>query len=378
MKKIFLVLILGFFVSFSMASAFSFVKPENENGNLSISSSEEYKNLYTVGSEININGSVKGDLVAAGGEFSLVGPVEQDVNIAGGNITISGPVGGDVRLAGGSVNISGKIDGDFLAAGGKVKLSEASNVKGDVAIAGGNIDILAPVSGDLKLAGENIVINSKIEGSVRVRASQTLTFGPKAEISGKIFYSGLKEAVVKDGAKISQVEFVKLDMSKQKYLLGGLLTLGFVVKIVAFFLVGWLLMRLFRKTVFETSEIFIKNLPSSFFWGFAFLVLVPIISILLITTFVGYYLGIIALLLYVLILLVNSVFSCLVVGKIFLEKVLKQNNELVDWQLVLIGVVLFLVFKSLPFVGWVFGGFVYLTTLGSLIVIFRNLFKQNN
>src|SRR5262245_36371106 len=73
--------------------------------------------LYAVGGNIRIDGTVNGDLIACGGEVLVRGHVTGSVMASGGKVTIEGPVGGSVRAAAGRVTLSAPVHGDAMLAG---------------------------------------------------------------------------------------------------------------------------------------------------------------------------------------------------------------------------------------------------------------------
>jgi cytoskeletal protein CcmA (bactofilin family) len=66
--------------------------------------------LFAGGKNINIAGTVNGDVYCAGQTIAITGTINGDVFCAGQTITVSGTVNGSVRLAGQIVTLSGVID----------------------------------------------------------------------------------------------------------------------------------------------------------------------------------------------------------------------------------------------------------------------------
>jgi hypothetical protein len=157
-------------------------------------------------------------------------------------------VGGDARVAGGNITISSPIGGDLLIAGGNISLTEKSSVSGDLVIGGGNVILNAPVMGRLKAGVGNLTINSKIEGDVEIYSSGrgkgegNVVFGPKAEVLGKIFHKGSKQAVIQEGAKVSAIDFTLHTGRKAMAALAGFLTAAVLIKLIAWLWV-WLVWR---------------------------------------------------------------------------------------------------------------------------------------
>lgn len=369
-----LAIVLGFLMV-ENAHAAEFLAPaKNADPNVSVPANEIKKNLYTSGASVTLNGDILGDVYVAGGTVSLVGNIEQDANILGGSLSVVGAIGGDVRIAGGNINITGKIGGDLLLAGGNVTLSEKSAVGGDLVIGGGNVVLDAPVQGDLKIAGGNVTINSKVSGDVWVANNQSLTFGPRAEVVGKITHKGQKEAVVKEGAKISAIQFEKIVTQQKNF---RVFSFGsFVLQILALFIIAWLFLQFRKKGLLDLFQITKSSPWGSLGLGLAGFILIPITFVLLLVTFVGYYLAIVLCFSYILLLLLAYVASSLLLGNYIMLKIFKRE-ETVAWKVALLGVVAWKVLWLIPVLGWLVGTLLFLVTLGGSIKIIKQRFIQN-
>ncbi|MCX6797105.1 MAG: hypothetical protein NTX98_01340, partial [Candidatus Doudnabacteria bacterium] len=341
MKKISLIsLFLASFLFISGALAADLVGPESsDDANVTISSAETHKNLYTAGGNVTVNGNVLGDLTAAGGMVTVEGNVEKDLIVAGGNLFINGKVGETARIAGGNISISAPIGGDLLVGGGNITISERSSVGGDLLVGGGNVNVNAPVKGSVKIGGGSVFINSKIEGDVKVKISKSLVFGPKADIQGKVKYEAPKPAVFKEGSKVPNAEFTKWQKPGRKGRMAGIITVAFLIKILAWILMGLVLVKLRKQTIQNMFFGIIEKPWENLGIGFLALIAAPILIILLLITAVGYYLAITAAMLYILLLLFACILSALFLGFLILKYLNKPSGPQVNWQAAVIGVV---------------------------------------
>jgi hypothetical protein len=107
--------------------------------------------LIAVGGEITINGTVDGDLWAAGGNVRVNGTVTDDVRIAGSDLSLGsgGQIGDDVFAAGfGFEAESGSsIGGDVFVAGYQAVLG--GDIGEDVQVAASGLEISGHVMGDV-------------------------------------------------------------------------------------------------------------------------------------------------------------------------------------------------------------------------------------
>lgn len=375
MKKILGILLL-FFVALPVSAA-EFAAPEkNSDGNINIPSNQSRKNLYAVGANITVTGPILGDLTAAGAMVTLDGEVEKDLMAGGGNLFINGSIGDDARIAGGNINISAPIAGDLLVAGGSIIITEKAAIGGDLILGGGNVTINAPVKGDVKIGGGRVMINSKIEGNINAEITENLTFGPNAEVVGKVFYKSPKTATVDSGARLGGIEYTEKQKSRANF--KAFLTFAFVIKTIALGLAAWLLLKFRNKRVLALSESIAQKPWESLGVGLLVLIAWPIITILLLVTGVGYYLAIILAVVYVLILLITTLLAILFLGHLALKYLNKPGEVSPIWQTVVIGTVLWQLLKFIPVVGWIACAVIYLVVLGAMIKALKSQVKENN
>lgn len=367
-----------------MAAEFA-APAKNGDPNITISASETRHNLYTVGANVSVNGPIRGDLFAGGGMVSVIGDVEEDLFAGGGSLVISGKVGGDARLAGGNIIITSAIGGDLLLAGGNISITEKSSIGGDLVIGGGNIILDAPVKGTIKAAGGNITINSKVEGDVRIfssgrgRNEGVVIFGPKAELAGRIIHKGPKPAIVKDGAKVSPIDYTPVSRRAYGSVLAGLLTLAFLIKLIAWFLAGLVLVK-YRQGVLQKIAQSIKAKPwENLGLGLAGLIVIPIIVVALLVVLVGYYIAGILALWYLLLLMFSGLLGVLFFGAWLMKLIAKSETLIFNWKTIILGVVVMAVLKLiLPPLGWLMYLALTLMALGALLKVAKEKWNQNN
>ncbi|WP_299031509.1 hypothetical protein [uncultured Sulfitobacter sp.] len=68
------------------------------------------------------------------------------------------------------------------------RTESSSKTLGNARLLGNSVTVEGPVAGALAVTGRDVILNSNIEGDVRIPA-QTLSFGPEAEIDGTLIYS---------------------------------------------------------------------------------------------------------------------------------------------------------------------------------------------
>lgn len=358
------------------ALAVDIVSPGNQDPNVVIGAAETHKNLYTAGANVAVNGNVTGDLTAAGGMVTIDGNVEQELLLAGGMLNVSGAIGNTARIAGGNITISGPVGGDLVVAGGNIHITGKASVAGDLLIGGGNVIIDAPVKGTIRMAGGSVSINSTVGGNVYAQTSQSLVFGPGANVSGTVFHKGNMQAQVKDGAKVGTINFTQINTSRAGRGLAGLLTIAFLIRLLAWIIVAFLLYHFKKSWVLQTYEGVQTRPWPNLGWGLVYAIIIPVVAVLALITFVGYYTALIIGVGYFMLVLVAKIFAAITLGFLILRRLSKPNDAIPMWQPIVIGTVIWSVLGLIPFIGWIIIAVLFLMTFGSFLSVAKNALKE--
>jgi hypothetical protein len=348
-------------------SAAEFIAPDGDDGNVTFAASETHKNLYTAGGNVTVNSNTSGDLLVAGGLITINGTVEQDLFAAGGDLNLNGTVSGDTRVAGGNISVNGPTSGDLLVAGGNISISERGTVGGDLAAGGGNISIDAPINGNVKIGGGIVYLNNRINGTVEVMADESLTFGPKAVVNGKIVYKGPTEAIVRDGALISSIEYTKVGHRGIGKKLATLLTVAYIIKLIAIFLAAWLLLHFWPTRTHNLANHINNNFLKSLGIGAAFLFATPLAAVLLLITGIGFYVGLMLLAAYALVLLFAGTLTVIFAGA-RAAGWYRKSGLITTWKTLLLGLFILVVLSWIPILGCLVIFAIFLACTGGLII----------
>ncbi len=337
-----------------LTNAAEFISAPDDDGNVTLSSTESHRNAYVAGSSLFVNSPTTGDLYAAGRIVTIEGSVEQDLVLAAGDVNVNGPVGGDVRIVSGNVTVNNTVAGDLLVISGSLHLTEKSSIGGDVFVGGGDVIIDGPVKGTVKINGGKVTLNSAMTGQVKVTAGHSLTFGNKANIPTTVYYQGPKEAIYNEGAVVSGIDFKQYADKKEGragHILASIFTIIFVIKAISLILAGLLLMKPFPRTARESVESMHRNIWTNLGLGAVGLIFLPIAAIILMITFVGFYIGILAGMLWVIMLLLSALVASIYVGAWIISKLTKKDGMVYDWQALVIGVIVIGLIMLIPFIG---------------------------
>lgn len=325
------------------------------------------KDLYLFGSTIEINAPVRDDVVSAGRDIAIDNNVSGNINAAGSTVRVKGDTGGSVRTAGGNVVIDGRTGHDLVIAGGTIVVTKTSVVNGDLIVAGGDVTIDGNVNGKVMVQGGQVKINGMVNKNVEGNIGK-LTIGPNAVIGGDLHYSSPEKAEVSSGATIkgtthyTRVERPQKTAEKAEGLISGFSFYKLIGDIILSILFIYFLSGILRPILKDIADsAFINGIT-----GFAFLVLMPIISIFLLILL---WLGIASFLIYFLVL-----FLGVYVAKIFNGWMIMRwwygrdkREYVLDWKAGVAGpIVLFLV-GLVPFIGWLVIAILYLISFGAIV-----------
>ncbi len=371
-----IILVGSFCLSSAMAAEF---RADKKWGNITLDKEEKVKNLYTVGNMISIDGDIEKSLYAGGNVITVNGNVEGNIFAGGNTMVIRGNVGDSVHAGGSNILIESKVEEDLFLGGGNITISKSASVGGDLIIGGGTVNIEGPVAGNVLLGGGQIIINSKIGGQVKAKVNE-LKLGPQAEIAKNLIYSSPEEASMDEGAKIlGEVDFKKLEVKKSsafksRGMLFGILTLGFLIKILMGIAVGLVLVYIFRNMTERAIKESLAHFWANLGRGFATLILTPVAAIIILITVIGAWLAGLIGLAYILIVFLSLALANIALGSWLIKVVKKRDKYLVNWQAVVLGVVALRIIVLIPFVGWLVGLIFMLIGLGTLYrMIYQNV-----
>lgn len=331
--------------------------------------------VYIAGGSVSSAGNVIGDLIAGGGAVLISGDVSQDLFVGGGNVNILSNITDDARIGGGTVTITGRVGGDLMVGGGQVTIS-GSGVGGDVVIGGGSIRLDSSVAGDLLIAGGEVYINSLVSGNVNIKADK-ITLGKNAVISGNLTYESSKELVKETGAVVKGTTDFKLrstnvDPQKAFEVFSSIFLLW---KSLTLLVCGLVFGFVFRRYGKEITAIGFNNPLRELGKGLIAVIVIPIASMLLLVTLVGFPFGIAGLLGFIISMLFAWILTPIILGSIVYKYFSKKELE-ISWKTVILGVFLYIILGILPFIGNLAQILLMLLTLGCMVTFKMQILKD--
>lgn len=370
MKKIFSVFTFFLLLIFATSPLFSLAHAadvRSENIITILKDEKGISDLYLFGNSIAVEAPVRNDLVAAGRDIIIDNNVSGNILAAGGTLRIGGDSGGSARVAGGNVVIDGNIGRDLLVAGGSVTITKTATVAGDLLIAGGELIIQGNVNGKAVINGGKVriegVIGKQVEGNIG-----QLFIGRKAVIGGNLTYASPEKATVEKGSVIKGAQhYTHVEQPKNEPKKFGAIFEAFsLYKLIGDILVSIALIFFLGKFIQTFVDQVMIGPFRSIAWGFAFLLLTPLISLFLLVLILP---GVAAFISYFLIVVFAVYLAKVFTGWIILRwwYTRRGGAYVLDWKSGVAGPMALFIAALIPVIGWLFVALLYLTAIGALI-----------
>lgn len=300
--------------------------------------------LYASGRNIDVAGTVRGDIICAGQNVNISGTVTGDVLCAGQSIHINGTVEGNVRLAGQNVTISGKINKNANVASQSLTTDTDSSIGGDAGVGGQDIILNGSIGRDLALASGNAIVNDTVGRNIHGNLNQ-LTLQSDANVQGFITITSPNSIQRDDGSevqgKVTRDQPTETTNDTSWIGLGWLFTLYILLAMLVVTLVLVLLM---PKAFQSASNKALNGIGKTILIGIASTVIVPVVIIGLMFTIIGIPLAILLLLVWLVLLFLSGPFAAYLLGRLLLRD--NAHNAVL---VMLLGAITLLILYLVPF-----------------------------
>ena len=272
--------------------------------------------VFLAGQNTENNANIQGLLCSAGYKVSSTGASEYLI-AAGYDITVGGTAVKDAVLAGCNIEVSGNIGRDIYAVGKNIGIS--GTIGRNANLVANSVSINGTILGDLDITAETIMIseNAVISGKLRYNSDADIV-APETSLQDAEIYE--------PDAADTETEFYDERPSATDLFLDAIK--GIVFSYVGVLAVAFLL--LWLTPLWETID---KKYESASFGtyaaafgiGFAVLVALPLVSLILMVTGFGLRLGLMLLMLYFAAIAVSPVFISFILGKLLWRKAFKKS-----------------------------------------------------
>jgi cytoskeletal protein CcmA (bactofilin family) len=283
-------------------------------------------------------------------------------------------IAGGVAAAGANVEILGNVGGWLKAAGANVVTS--GDVQGELWACGANVVLAGKYHGKVKAAASNLTLSGTFDSDVKVRAAR-ITVTPTAVIKGNLIYASA-DLNLQKGSRVMGEVVQRQVMVKKEWIekwgrqgIKALIPIGiffWLISIVALIIVGLLINYLFPKKTDAVINTISQSPWKNLWFGFIFLVVVPIAIIVSFITVVGIPAGIIAGILYGIAIYISSIYMGVWIGRKILGYIKISMATAFFWPLVA-GTIIIGLLSLIPFIGCLFRLFILLLTLGAMWLV---------
>ena len=329
-----------------------------------------HDDLYAAGKTLDIQGTVDGDLVVAGQSVLISGDVTGDVIAAAREITVSGHVGGTVRAAGNNITVSGTVSHDVLVGCGTLVIGSEARIGRDVLAGAGTSSFAGRIDRDVRAASGSMTFSGSVGGTVYARAkSVSLTEG--AVLEKDLLVTSRGEVVRAPGATVrGRVERRVPVEREHRRAFGGFggPVAGWIRGLIGFLMFGALLRLLVGGAARQAGEIVGRSPWQSFGLGILLAFALPCAAGVLFILGVmigGWWIGLGAIPIYLLLLATGYVIAASRVGAAVLTRSGRGGSPAYGWSL-LLGLVLVGLVAAIPVLGWMLGWAVALFGVGAL------------
>ena len=323
------------------------------------------KSNFYAGESIKLNKEYDSTVFAAANKIESTGNIDGISFLAGNQITVKNNKD-YLFIAGNSIKLDNVNTKDAFIAGADIEIT-SSQIR-DLYVTGEDINVESDISGTAYIAGEDVTINSTIKGNVTV-AAETIKIGNNTNIEGTLKYSDETKITKEKDAKIAKEKTYKIKVKEKKDIAVGLF-MDFVISTLSMILIGIILLALNNK-VFKKIDKIDKNASSiatTTLIGFAFLVLVPIASLILLVSTIGLGLGVICILLYGIMIYLSAIPTSYFFGNWILKDKIENKYLLLSLSILVLYVI-----RLIPLVG----GIVTFISLCFGLGVYIKLIKDN-
>ena len=293
--------------------------------------------------KVTFEDTVNGDSAIAGNLVDIIGNIDGIGFIAGQTINVNGNLEYGF-LAGQNVNINGQISKNIYAAGETITLSKDANIGKDLFLAGNSINLNGNIQRNINIYASTVTIKkgTTINGNITIEASN-IKVEDGTSIKGTLKYNEDAKNDISDNSNIGKTTTYEITKDE------GFNTSEILSSILNMILVFLSITIIIPKTLDKTNEIYKKknnNYIKNIGIGFLILICVPLISLILLASNIGVYLGLILVALYAIAIYLSFIIAGYILGNLILVKLMKLNTN--KYLSGIIGIILLKILMVIP------------------------------
>ena len=239
------------------------------------------------GNQVNIAGTVNGDLFCTGVDITISGNINGDVICAGQNINISGQVSGDVIALANNFTLSSSVNGSVTLLSSNTTISQNARITQDFRSAGSNITVDGLIGRDVTIDAMKAVVGATIGRDLKGQFG-SLTLSPTADIRGNVTYKSNSDIIRENNSKVAG-EVSKSSAANSSFMAPDFATLafGFVLFFISLLIVSMSTVFLFPGLYIRASKQINEQIGRTSVYGLLNLIVVPLVLIIISLTFLG-------------------------------------------------------------------------------------------
>lgn len=332
---------------------------------------KEINDFYATSNDnVKLKDTVNGDSAIAGNIIDMAGNIDGIGFIAGQTINIKGNLEYGF-IAGQNITINGNITKNIYAAGQTITFTKNASIGRDIFLAADTITLNGNLERNINISAAKVIIENgtMINGNINIDTSEII-IKDNVKIEGTLKYNNTAKETISKNAQIAKTQTYKTTDNNQ---VNKTEILQSILNMVVVFLCITILI---PQTIDKTEKIYnnkntkyIKNVGI----GFLLLICIPLISILLLVSNIGIYLGLIIAGLYLIALYISFIISGFILGNLLLKKLMNLNTN--KYLSGIIGIILLKLLMLIPVFGTILG--LIALTLG-LSTIWNLVQKDDN
>lgn len=293
--------------------------------------------------KVTFEDTVNGDSAIAGNLVDIIGNIDGIGFIAGQTVNVNGNLEYGF-LAGQNVNINGQISKNIYAAGETITLSKDANIGKDLFLAGDSINLNGNIQRNINIYASTVTIKkgTTINGNITIEASN-IKVEDGALIKGTLKYNEDAKNDISDNSNIGKTTTYEITKDE------GFNTSEILSSILNMVVVFLSITIIIPKTLDKTNEIYEKknnNYIKNIGIGFLILICIPLISLILLASNIGVYLGLILVALYAIAIYLSFIIAGYILGNLILVKLMKLNTN--KYLSGIIGIILLKILMVIP------------------------------
>ena len=311
--------------------------------------------VYIVGGNVTVKGTVKGDLYILAGNARVSGSVGRSLHVAAADARIDGHIGWSAHVAATSLRMQGHVERDLMIAAGQSEIERENKVLGSLFLGAGQGRVEGDVSKDIYGGVADMSLNGTVGHNVVVDVEE-LSLLSEAHVKGDLIYTSAKPAKIHDGAKVDgKTEWKKRHRKPAPPPeRGGPSVLFFLWRLLSTLMVAMLVLALAPRFSQQVSDTIKRQPWMSMGVGFALGVAVPILCLILLVTVIGIPLSLMAGMTYGIALYVSPIFVGLFIGQLIMQLVKTNGTPPSPYLCIAIGLFLLILGHEIPFyIGYV-------------------------